>query len=185
MILIWTSYQQVQFGSPLQGWPPILEFFHEIHGPDRLAWAIGALCLTLALTFLLTSVSAAPLGSISSMEVNVDVLEQMDMMDLSDQDTVDVFLACGTEESSVSEPLTGMSPLWSRPGALPASSIFTSFFFSPGHFDLSQCSVYMCTYTHPPYKDSHLVLVTTRLARPHPGLVHATIHLHSPEVKTL
>uniref|UniRef100_G3URV5 Uncharacterized protein n=1 Tax=Meleagris gallopavo TaxID=9103 RepID=G3URV5_MELGA len=33
-----------------------------------------------------------PLGSISSMEVNVDVLEQMDMMDLSDQDTVDVFL---------------------------------------------------------------------------------------------
>uniref|UniRef100_A0A8C2UFA3 Dysbindin domain containing 2 n=1 Tax=Coturnix japonica TaxID=93934 RepID=A0A8C2UFA3_COTJA len=48
-----------------------------------------------------------PLGSISSMEVNVDVLEQMDMMDLSDQDTVDVFLACGTEESSVSGPLTG------------------------------------------------------------------------------
>lgn len=48
-----------------------------------------------------------PLGSISSMEVNVDVLEQMDMMDLSDQDTVDVFLACGTEEGSVSGPLTG------------------------------------------------------------------------------
>lgn len=48
-----------------------------------------------------------PLGSISSMEVNVDVLEQMDMMDLSDQDTVDVFLACGTGEGSVSAPLTG------------------------------------------------------------------------------
>ncbi|XP_010143743.1 PREDICTED: dysbindin domain-containing protein 2 [Buceros rhinoceros silvestris] len=47
-----------------------------------------------------------PLGSISSMEVNVDMLEQMDMMDLSDQDTVDVFLGCGTEESSVAEPLT-------------------------------------------------------------------------------
>lgn len=45
------------------------------------------------------------------MEVNVDVLEQMDMMDLSDQDTVDVFLACGTEEGSVSAPLTGMSSL--------------------------------------------------------------------------
>ncbi|KAK2529259.1 dysbindin domain-containing protein 2 [Columba livia] len=42
-----------------------------------------------------------PLGSISSMEVNVDMLEQMDMMDLSDQD---VFLGCGTEESSVAEP---------------------------------------------------------------------------------
>uniref|UniRef100_A0A8C4TMZ8 Dysbindin n=1 Tax=Falco tinnunculus TaxID=100819 RepID=A0A8C4TMZ8_FALTI len=40
-----------------------------------------------------------PLGSISSMEVNVDMLEQMDMMDLSDHDTVDVFLGCGTEES--------------------------------------------------------------------------------------
>lgn len=40
----------------------------------------------------LLTVSAAPLGSISSMEVNVDMLEQMDMMDLSDQDTVDVFL---------------------------------------------------------------------------------------------
>ncbi|XP_021271982.1 dysbindin domain-containing protein 2 [Numida meleagris] len=48
-----------------------------------------------------------PLGSISSMEVNVDVLEQMDMMDLSDQDTVDVFLACGTEDSSASEPQPG------------------------------------------------------------------------------
>ncbi|NXC51115.1 DTBP1 protein, partial [Penelope pileata] len=46
-----------------------------------------------------------PLGSISSMEVNVDMLEQMDMMDLSDQDTVDVFLGC--EESSVSGPLPG------------------------------------------------------------------------------
>lgn len=76
------------------------------------SWCLhGALSLTLALTFLLTSVSAAPLGSISSMEVNVDVLEQMDMMDLSDQDTVDVFLACGTEEGSVSAPLTGMSSL--------------------------------------------------------------------------
>ncbi|GAB0197250.1 dysbindin domain-containing protein 2 [Grus japonensis] len=48
-----------------------------------------------------------PLGSISSMEVNVDMLEQMDMMDLSDQDTVDVFLGCGTEESSVTGPLPG------------------------------------------------------------------------------
>uniref|UniRef100_A0A8B9P831 Uncharacterized protein n=1 Tax=Apteryx owenii TaxID=8824 RepID=A0A8B9P831_APTOW len=51
--------------------------------------------------------SAAPLGSISSMEVNVDMLEQMDMMDLSDQDTVDVFLGCGTEESSTAGPLPG------------------------------------------------------------------------------
>ncbi|XP_015671222.1 dysbindin domain-containing protein 2 [Protobothrops mucrosquamatus] len=41
-----------------------------------------------------------PLGSISSMEVNVDMLEQMDMLDLSDQDTVDVFLSCGTEDNN-------------------------------------------------------------------------------------
>lgn len=38
----------------------------------------------------------------------MDMLEQMDMMDLSDQDTVDVFLGCGTEESSVAGPLPGM-----------------------------------------------------------------------------
>ncbi|XP_032560491.1 dysbindin domain-containing protein 2 isoform X1 [Chiroxiphia lanceolata] len=48
-----------------------------------------------------------PLGSISSMEVNVDMLEQMDMMDLSDQDTVDVFLGCGTEKSSIVGSLPG------------------------------------------------------------------------------
>uniref|UniRef100_A0A8C8SF78 Dysbindin domain containing 2 n=1 Tax=Pelusios castaneus TaxID=367368 RepID=A0A8C8SF78_9SAUR len=42
-----------------------------------------------------------PLGSISSMEVNVDMLEQMDMLNLSDQDAVDVFLSCGTEDDSV------------------------------------------------------------------------------------
>lgn len=51
----------------------------------------------------------APLGSISSMEVNVDMLEQMDMMDLSDQDTVDVFLSCGAEDNNnVATLLPGM-----------------------------------------------------------------------------
>ncbi|KAJ6661125.1 hypothetical protein lerEdw1_016926 [Lerista edwardsae] len=43
--------------------------------------------------------------SISSMEVNVDMLEQMDMMDLSDQDTVDVFLSCGAEDNNNIAPL--------------------------------------------------------------------------------
>ncbi|XP_018556597.1 dysbindin [Lates calcarifer] len=37
-----------------------------------------------------------PMGSISSMEVNVDVLEQMDLMDISDQEALDVFLNSGT-----------------------------------------------------------------------------------------
>lgn len=53
-----------------------------------MMWISSSQCLT----FSLASVSAAPLGSISSMEVNVDMLEQMDVLDLSDQDTVDVFL---------------------------------------------------------------------------------------------
>ncbi|NXD12098.1 DTBP1 protein, partial [Nothocercus nigrocapillus] len=60
-----------------------------------------------------------PLGSISSMEVNVDVLEQMDMMDLSDQDTVDVFLPCGTEESSIAGPLPGMCDTSQCPETAP------------------------------------------------------------------
>ncbi|XP_061791300.1 dysbindin-like [Nerophis lumbriciformis] len=37
-----------------------------------------------------------PMGSISSMEVNVDVLEQMDLMDVSDQEALDVFLNSGS-----------------------------------------------------------------------------------------
>lgn len=41
-------------------------------------------------------VHAAPMGSISSMEVNVDVLEQMDLMDVSDQEALDVFLNSGS-----------------------------------------------------------------------------------------
>ncbi|XP_044296181.1 dysbindin domain-containing protein 2 [Varanus komodoensis] len=53
-----------------------------------------------------------PLGSISSMEVNVDMLEQMDMMDLSDQDTVDVFLSCGTEDNNNVTPLLPDSNLY-------------------------------------------------------------------------
>lgn len=49
-----------------------------------------------------------PMGSISSMEVNVDVLEQMDLMDISDQEALDVFLnsSSGPEEA----PLTPSLP---------------------------------------------------------------------------
>ncbi|XP_019395207.1 PREDICTED: dysbindin domain-containing protein 2 [Crocodylus porosus] len=46
-----------------------------------------------------------PLGSISSMEVNVDMLEQVDLTDLSDQDAVDVFLSCGAEDNNIASPL--------------------------------------------------------------------------------
>lgn len=56
------------------------------------------------------------MGSISSMEVNVDVLEQMDLMDISDQEALDVFLnsGSGADEGALASPL---------PGALKASGI--------------------------------------------------------------
>ncbi|XP_054464738.1 dysbindin-like [Anoplopoma fimbria] len=47
-----------------------------------------------------------PMGSISSMEVNVDVLEQMDLMDISDQEALDVFLNSGSaDEGALASPL--------------------------------------------------------------------------------
>ncbi|KAK0143129.1 Dysbindin [Merluccius polli] len=47
------------------------------------------------------------MGSISSMEVNVDVLEQMDLMDISDQEALDVFLNSGTgaDDGALASPL--------------------------------------------------------------------------------
>lgn len=51
---------------------------------------------------------AAPMGSISSMEVNVDVLEQMDLMDISDQEALDVFLNSGSGvDDSLTSPIPG------------------------------------------------------------------------------
>ncbi|XP_011887004.1 PREDICTED: dysbindin [Cercocebus atys] len=47
-----------------------------------------------------------PIGSMSSMEVNVDMLEQMDLMDISDQEALDVFLNSG-EENTVLSPALG------------------------------------------------------------------------------
>uniref|UniRef100_A0A1A8QH05 Dysbindin (Dystrobrevin binding protein 1) domain containing 2 n=1 Tax=Nothobranchius rachovii TaxID=451742 RepID=A0A1A8QH05_9TELE len=48
-----------------------------------------------------------PMGSISSMEVNVDTLEQMDLMDISDHEALDVFLnsGSGAEEGALASPL--------------------------------------------------------------------------------
>nr|XP_006121868.1 dysbindin [Pelodiscus sinensis] len=48
-----------------------------------------------------------PIGSMSSMEVNVDMLEQMDLMDMSDQEALDVFLNSGGEDDSMLSPLLG------------------------------------------------------------------------------
>ncbi|KAL1021481.1 hypothetical protein UPYG_G00013840 [Umbra pygmaea] len=47
----------------------------------------------------------APMGSISSMEVNVDLLEQMDLMDISDQEALDVFLNSGADDGLLQSPL--------------------------------------------------------------------------------
>ncbi|XP_041748968.1 dysbindin isoform X1 [Coregonus clupeaformis] len=48
-----------------------------------------------------------PIGSVSSMEVNVDMLEQMDLMDISDQEALDVFLSSGGDEGVLASPLPG------------------------------------------------------------------------------
>ena len=49
---------------------------------------------------------AAPIGSISSMEVNVDLLDQMELIDISDQETLDVFFSSG-EDGVLTSPLPG------------------------------------------------------------------------------
>ncbi|XP_072800391.1 dysbindin domain-containing protein 2 isoform X1 [Vicugna pacos] len=49
-----------------------------------------------------------PIGSISSMEVNVDTLEQVELIDLGDQDGADVFLPC---EDPPPTPQTSGMPL--------------------------------------------------------------------------
>ncbi|NXU35985.1 DTBP1 protein, partial [Drymodes brunneopygia] len=46
-------------------------------------------------------------GNMSSMEVNVDMLEQMDLMDMSDQEALDVFLNSGSEDNNVLSPMLG------------------------------------------------------------------------------
>ncbi|KAJ3608566.1 hypothetical protein NHX12_023097 [Muraenolepis orangiensis] len=51
--------------------------------------------------------STVAIGSMSSMEVNVDMLEQMDLMDMSDHEAMDVFLLSGGEENSATSPVMG------------------------------------------------------------------------------
>lgn len=55
------------------------------------------------------SCCSGPIGSFSSMEVNVDMLEQMDLMDMSDHESLDVFLHSGGEDNSVASPMLGMT----------------------------------------------------------------------------
>lgn len=46
-----------------------------------------------------------PIGSISSMEVNVDLLDQMELIDISDQESLDVFFSSAGEEGVLTSPL--------------------------------------------------------------------------------
>lgn len=48
-----------------------------------------------------------PIGSISSMEVNVDLLDQMELIDISDQEGLDVFFSSVGEEGVLTSPLPG------------------------------------------------------------------------------
>lgn len=57
--------------------------------------------------WFLSSSGADPIGSMSSMEVNVDLLEQMDLTDVSDHEALDVFLSSVGEESGALSPDTG------------------------------------------------------------------------------
>uniref|UniRef100_A0A8C6BKF0 Dystrobrevin binding protein 1 n=1 Tax=Monodon monoceros TaxID=40151 RepID=A0A8C6BKF0_MONMO len=57
--------------------------------------------------YLQTAERREPMGSMSSMEVNVDLLEQMDLVDISDQEALDVFLNSGGEGSTVLSPVPG------------------------------------------------------------------------------
>lgn len=43
----------------------------------------------------------------SSMEVNIDMLEQMDLMDVSDQEALDVFLNSSGEDNAMPSPVLG------------------------------------------------------------------------------
>lgn len=48
-----------------------------------------------------------PIGSVSSMEVNVDLLDQMELIDISDQESLDVFFSSVGEEGVLTSPHPG------------------------------------------------------------------------------
>ncbi|XP_058411205.1 dysbindin isoform X2 [Diceros bicornis minor] len=66
-----------------------------------------------------------PVGSMSSLEVNIDLLEQMDLTDVSDQEALDVFLNSGPESSISQNEVTLQVPnpseLQAKPPSLPSA----------------------------------------------------------------
>ncbi|XP_069473912.1 dysbindin domain-containing protein 2-like isoform X2 [Ambystoma mexicanum] len=49
-----------------------------------------------------------PLDSVSSMEVNIDMLEQIETFDINDQDSLDVFLSSAVEEGTDASSFPGL-----------------------------------------------------------------------------
>lgn len=86
------------------------------------------------------------------------MLEQMDMMDLSDQDTVDVFLGCGTEESSIAGPLPGTY----SPQLVEGQAGSSSHPQCPHGLIPQPWPPCVQIHTHP-YKDKHYMLGSVRL----------------------
>lgn len=74
-------------------------------------WFFSSSSFTFAPFPVLLSASSATIGSISSMEVNVDLLDQMELVDVSDQETLDVFFSSGGDEGLLTSPGTRQEEL--------------------------------------------------------------------------
>ncbi|XP_037634711.1 dysbindin-like [Sebastes umbrosus] len=75
-------------------------FFEEVFQHDVDAYLSSAhLCIR--------DYKRPPIGSISSMEVNLDLLDQMDLIEISDPEASDVFFSSGGEEEVLASPLPG------------------------------------------------------------------------------
>lgn len=80
---------------------------------NMLAWCVcsspsqGLAKTEVSFPFTSLRLFAEPMGSVSSMEVNIDMLEQMDLMDISDQEALDVFLNSGGEDNPALSPVSG------------------------------------------------------------------------------
>ncbi|XP_068598245.1 dysbindin [Brachionichthys hirsutus] len=73
-------------------------FFEEVFQHDVDAYLSSAhLCIR--------DYKRPPIGSISSMEVNVDLLDQMELIDVADQEALDVFFSSGGDEGVPDPPL--------------------------------------------------------------------------------
>uniref|UniRef100_A0A7N9DBY8 Dystrobrevin binding protein 1 n=1 Tax=Macaca fascicularis TaxID=9541 RepID=A0A7N9DBY8_MACFA len=93
-----------------------------------------------------------PIGSMSSMEVNVDMLEQMDLMDISDQEALDVFLNSGEEN-------TVLSPALGRDDKLASAELGLYRCHSPPKGEVRNLPV---TYTQTPKRTASSWLPTPR-----------------------